>query len=234
MAQKLACYVENGGNLISEACPGRINEHAYAKRGELSPALCELFGVRQASLTMVREPEGGMRWSPHERTWGEYLEPSTLQGTGLFAGHQVRANLYIETFQCVGSEPFLFYGEDVAGVVRQAGAAGGQAWLIGTFIGYNGVAYRNSETQAFVRALMEQCGVSSAHPGYLLLRKRAIPGKEAWLFTNPTEYDLTEDVDVGGWTHVYDLLGIPLDREGDRVFLTVASLDVRVLILSKE
>ena len=74
--ENVARYVRDGGNLISEACPGRIDAHGYARRGELSPTLAELFGVRQRSLTMVAEPESSRgsasaRWSPTPRTWGE-------------------------------------------------------------------------------------------------------------------------------------------------------------------
>ena len=91
VASKLARYVRRGGNLISEACPGRLDEHGYARRGELSPTMGELFGVRQRSLTMVAEaypgscdePDAGTgRWSPTPRTWGEYLAPAMLVGTG--------------------------------------------------------------------------------------------------------------------------------------------------------
>ncbi len=105
VAHKLARYVRNGGNLISEACPGRIDEHGDARRGELSPTMGDLFGVRHHSLTMVAEPAdgfdgGGARWSPTPRTWGEYLPSAMLTGTGPLAGRKVRANVYIETFDC--------------------------------------------------------------------------------------------------------------------------------------
>jgi len=37
------------------------------------------IGVRQRSITLVREPEGDVRWMPAERTWGEYLNPTALE-----------------------------------------------------------------------------------------------------------------------------------------------------------
>jgi len=231
VAQKLARYVENGGNLISEAAPGRINEHAYCNRGELSPTMRELFGVRQESFTMVREPDGGMRWSPPERTWGEYLDAAMLDGAGPLAGHKLRANVYIETFNCVGSEPLLRYDDAVAGTVRQV--AQGRAWLLGTFAGHNGTAYCDEDSHAFVRALLAQCGVAPARQGSLLLRQRVGQDKEAWLFTNPTDHEVTERIDVSGWARVEDLLGESLAHDGDHVNLAVRSLDVRVLLLRR-
>jgi len=231
VARKLVQYVEQGGILISEAAPGRINEWAFCTRGELSPVMRELFGVRQESFTMVREPGNGTVWSPAPRTWGEYLDDAMLEGTGVLAGHRLRANVYIQTFDCLAGEPCLMYGAHTAGVRRKAGK--GTAILLGTYVGHNGVAYRDAETRACIAALLQNCGVTSAHQGKLLLRKRAIPGKEAWLFTNPCELPVQENVSVAGWRTVEDLLGESLSRNGNEIALAVNSLDVKVLVLTK-
>jgi len=231
LARKLVHYVEQGGILISEAAPGRIDEYAFCNRGELSPVMRELFGVRQQSFTMVREPDGGTCWSPTPRTWGEYLDAAMLEGTGLLAGHRLRANVYIETFAVQQGEPCLLYGRNAVGVWRKAGQ--GVAILLGTYVGHNGVAYRDDETRACITALLQKCGVTSAHQGKLILRKRAIPGKEAWLLTNLGELPVQESISVAGWRTVEDLLGEPLSRKGDDITLTVNSLDVRALIVSQ-
>lgn len=227
--QKLASYVERGGNLICEACPGRLNENAFCNRGELSPTMRELFGVRQTALAMVREPNGGQRWSPPERTWGEYLDPAMLVGVGPLAGMQLRANVYIETFECLTSRPCLMHGNAAAGAVREVGQ--GRAWLLGTFAGHCGTSYRDSASAELIRALLGSCGVAPERAGKLLLRKRVIGGKEAWILTNPTDEVATEVIDVSGWSRIADLLGGALEREANNVKLTVPALDIRVLIL---
>jgi len=229
VARKLALYVEAGGMLISEAAPGRINEWGFCNRGEMSPVMRELFGVRQTGFTMVREPGNGTAWSPPSRTWGEYLDAVMLEGVGSLTGKKIRANVYIETFECRDSEPCLRYGSRVTGVRRAVGK--GTAVLLGTYVGHNGVAYPDPETRAAVAALLKSGGVSGS--GRLLLRKRIIPGKEAWLLTNPTERSLSECVCVAGWRNVEDLMDEPLARNGDWVDLTVRSLEVRVLVLTK-
>jgi hypothetical protein len=109
----------------------------------------------------------------------------------------------------------------------------GSAWLLGTLVGHNGTAYRDERSQQAVSALLEQVGVTPAHEGALLLRKRAIEGKEAWIFTNPTADEVAEQVDVSGWSDVRDLLGDRVEHTGDRVDLRVKALDVRVLVLQK-
>ena len=229
-ATKIERYVLQGGNLIGEACPGRINEHGFSNRGELSPVMRRLCGVRHKSFAMVSEPDGGKRWSPAERTWGEYLEPAMLTGARRLEGHKLRANVYVETFECEGSEPCLMHGPAIAGTVSRVGQ--GCAWLLGTFVGHNGTAYRDDETRACIRAILEQCGVRPEHQGSLLLRKRVLPEKEAWVFTNPTEQDVTEQIPMKGWRKVEDLLGGSLEWRDEAVALKVPSLDIRVLIVS--
>ena len=123
------------------------------------------------------------------------------------------------------------YGDAVAGTVREVGQ--GRAWLLGTYVGHSGTAHREAETAPCVCALLAACGVEPICRGPLLLRKRAIPGKEAWLFTNPTDQEVTEQVNVQGWARVEDLLGGPLVHEGDQVELTVKGLDTRVLVVQR-
>lgn len=89
------------------------------------------------------------------------------------------------------------------------------------------------KSRVFIRALLEQCDVLPEHNGDLLLRKRIMKSKEAWIFTNPTEKDVTEKIAVRGWNKVEDLLGDKLEQKNDYVNLTVKSLDVRMLVLKK-
>lgn len=229
VAEKLARYVEAGGNLISEAAPGRINEHAFCSRGEMSPAMAALFGATQKSFTMVREPEGAARWSPAERSWGEYLEPMTLDGAGSLAGHRLRANVYVQTFETRGSEPILTAGNDVAGVRRRAGQ--GSAWLLGTYAGHSGVAYRDPAIHACVRALLAECGARPEHDGSLILRKRIIAGKQCWIFFNPTSQPLAEKVRAAGFRRAEDLFGGEIALERGSFELTVPALDFKAAIL---
>jgi beta-galactosidase len=227
---KLSDYVRQGGNLISEACIGRVDENGFCRRGELSQTARDLFGVRHTGLTMVHEPAGGLRWSEVDRTWGEYLDDCLLAGTGPLENRRVRANLYVQTYECTDSTPILFHETAVAGTCRKVG--NGRAWLIGTFIGHSGTAYRNPANHEFVRHLLQACKVAPEHDGKLLLRKRKTAGKEAWIFINPTSEDVTESVHVAGWNKVEDLLGEKIRKKGDIVELTIKPLDVRVMILS--
>jgi beta-galactosidase GanA len=228
-AGKLTRYVQGGGHLISEAAPGRLDEHAFANRGELSPILAELFGVRHCSIQMVCEPAKAARWMPIQRTWGEFLPAAVLEGVAELAGQSVRANVYIETYTCQDSQPILTYQGAAAGTVRRVGE--GAAWLLGTYLGHSGTAYCDERSVRLVRSLLAQCGVKPPHAGRLVVRRRVIPGKTALLLSNLTPDEITETIETGA-AQVEDLLGEPFERQEGRVTLTAQSLDVRVLILT--
>jgi beta-galactosidase len=235
-AAKLARYVENGGSLVSEAAPGRLNEHNMTNRGELSPTLRELFGVRYLSIALVREPDESARWMPTERTYGEFLDAALLEGDGPLTGKKTPANFYLETFEPTNSQVILRYhgfgasGSEAAGVRKEHG--NGTAWLLGTLIGHSGTAYRNSDTPALVCKLLENSGVQPLHSGKLLARRRVSGAKSALFLTNPTGESITENIPVGN-ARVEDLLGEPLEQKNGQVTLTVEGLDVRVLILTE-
>ncbi len=230
-AERLDAFVREGGTLVSEACIGRLSEHAFANRGELSPAARELFGVDHKALAMVREPGSSERWMPRERMWGEYHEPALLVGTGLLAGEAARANLYIETFDCKASEPVLLYAGQPAGTARKLGS--GRAWLLGTLLGHAGTAYRVPQTGSLVRRILASAGVGPSHRGKLLVRRRRAGRREALIVTNPTGAPLTEILAVEPSGEARDLMGDAVERAAGGVRLTVDSLDVRVVIVER-
>jgi beta-galactosidase len=233
VAAQLARYVDGGGHLVSEAAPGRIDAEGVCPRGEMAPALASLFGARQADFAMVREPDGGQRWSPPERTWGEYLEPAVLTGVGPLTGHQLRANVYLQTLSLAGGTACLRYGEAVAGVTRQVGRGG--AWLLGTYVGHNGTAYRDPASQSCIRRVLEACGVSGDELGGLVRRRRVTAAQEAWILTNPRDATVTEQLDVTGFGRVTDLLtGGRLPVSQGKVRVCVAGLDVAAVVLERE
>jgi beta-galactosidase len=227
---KLTDYVNHGGNLISEAGVARYDKNTFCVRGEISKRASELFGVKQLSFTMVREPNNGNRWSPYARTWGEFLEATSLNGVNDLDGLSTMANVYLQTYKCSGSEPVLTYKDQVAGTVNVLGK--GKAWLLGTYIGHNGTAYRNRNTSQFVRRLMKACNVSPEHEGELKIRRRITDGKEAWVVTNPTDHMVKEKIGLKKeWTHASDLFDNELKIDHQTMEISLESLDVSIIIL---
>lgn len=228
-AAALHRYMRQGGLCILEAAAGRLDEHNTARRGEINPLLARLSGVNQRDLRMVREPGEEPRWMPVERSWGEFVDNLPLEGEGPLQGCRVLPNLYVQTFMEHAAETVLRYDGEPAGVL--APVENGRLLVLGTLVGHNASAYRDSSTPALVTRLLSLGGVSAAHPGRLLKRIRGEGGKQAWFFTNPCGEPITETVHVGT-ASVEDLLSEPFERQGEKVTLTVEPLDVRVLILS--
>ena len=226
----LTRYVESGGNLISEACPGRVDNYGFCPRTQISPIMESLFGVKHKALTSIKEPNNGKRWTGDPHTYGEYAEPSMLSGAGVLSDQVTHANVWLETYDCTDSDPCLYYNDSIAGVHRNHGK--GQAFLLGTIIGHNGTAYKNDNTPAFVQALMQLCGEEPNKMGSLLVRKRSIGSKEALILTNPTNHEVFERIDAGNWQNVEDLLDEPIERNDKNLGVWVKPLDIRVLIFS--
>lgn len=229
-AKSLAEYVDQGGTLISEACPGRLSSSGYATRGEISPILAQLFGVAHLSLTMVDEPEGGARWRMYELTYGDYAPNRPLNGEGPLDGICLHPNLYLETFlPQADAQPILRTQQGICGTLRRAGA--GQAVLLGTFIGHSGTAYRSSGATELVRRLCDLSRIRPAHSGRLLLRRLQTPSGTVLLLTNPTDQPITEAVVLPASSgKVRTLYGEPIPCADGTACVTVQPLDVFAIL----
>ena len=283
VARALLRYAEGGGNLILEGGCGRLNETAYAVRGQMNGYLREALNVGVTRHALVREPSGGAeaddagksgtggagagdagaggaggagsgdagaggaagagfqaaggmsngsvadRWSQPERTWGEYEEAGYLEGSGALENARLRASVFVETYQADDADVCFRWGGRPAGVRRRAG--GGRIWLIGTALGPSATAYADEDSKKAAAGILGLCGVRPAHPGRLLVQKRAGDAREAWFITNPYKEAVTEAVALPEGATAQDLLGGPLDIGAGAVTLTVAPLDVRVIIV---
>ena len=228
--RRLTEYVERGGTLVSEACPGRFTRFGYGVRGELAPAAAALFGVTHRSLCMVEEPEHGARWQMEPLSWGDYAPNLQLCGAGPLAGCSVRPNLYLETFAPVaGTEGVLYADGELCGTRRRHGK--GQAVLLGSFIGHSGTAYRDAASRAFVRRLCALAGVTPAHNGRLLLRELRTAAGSALFLTNPTAAPVTEQVRLPeNCRYAVPLLEEAPAAAGASLSVTVQPLDVAVIL----
>ncbi|MBC8077491.1 MAG: beta-galactosidase, partial [Chloroflexales bacterium] len=63
----LRAFVEAGGTLISDACPGRFDRYGFCPRPQMVEGAEGLFGARHRQVRLVGEPSGAARWTPPER-----------------------------------------------------------------------------------------------------------------------------------------------------------------------
>ena len=179
-AADLEKYVSGGGMLVSEATPGRIDGHGMTRRGKMT--MRDVFGVKNKSLQMVEEPGHGHRFTPHPRTWGEYLEAAEFEGTGIFENHMLRANLYIQCFELNGADEILRFDGMASGAMNSYGK--GKAIIVGSYIGHNGTAYRNDRSNNFVKKLLTLAGVKYSDSDGVNIRERHANGKKAHIIFN--------------------------------------------------
>ena len=193
----------------------------------------ELFGAKHEDLVMVKEPGERSRWMTYERRFGEFDPPTWLAGAGAFDGHKLMANLYLQTLTPTTSEPILFQGDRVAGVMNQVGS--GRGILIGSFLGFSALAYRDQDdgADAFLEALLASAAVTPDRCGTLLRRRREWQGREAWFFINPAATAVTETIDKAGFSTATDLLGDNLvDQNDTSLTIQIKGANLACLLLS--
>ena len=231
---RLSAYVEAGGLLIAEACPGRWDKYGWATLAELVDGGEALFGARHRELAMVKEPGAAPRWMPQERRFGEFDPPMVLGGIGEFAGLDLRASFYCQRLQPTSGEAILKHDNEIVGVTNRVGA--GQSILIGTFLGFGALAYRNFDggTDRFLEALLAPAGVKGDRFGRLLRRRRVWNEREAWFFINPAAGVETASIRKGEFTEVVDLLGdCLLEENRDAITIRVEATNLACLLLSR-
>ncbi len=229
----LEAFVEAGGTLIAEACPGRWDKYGWCTVTQLVDGGEAFFGAQHQELVMVKEPGAASRWMPGERRFGEFDPLVLLAGCGRFADLQARANFYRQTLRATSGESILRHGSDVVGVLNRVGS--GQSVLLGSFLGFSALAYQaaDGDSDAFVEALLGTAGVAPDRCGPLLRRRRVLDDREAWFFINPGPAPVTETISLEGYADAVDLMGDNLiSQSDDEMTVRVNGVNLACLLLS--
>ncbi|MCL2774509.1 MAG: beta-galactosidase [Oscillospiraceae bacterium] len=225
-AANLEKYVSGGGMLVSEATPGRVDEHGLTRRSKMT--MCDVFGVKHKSLQMVSEPGYEHRFTPNPRTWGEYLDPAEFTGTGIFDGHKLPTNLYIQCFELNGASEILSHNGMTAGAVK------GKAVIIGSYIGHNGTAYRNDASNIFAKKLLSLADIKSSDNNGVNIRERCADGKKAYIIFNTTNEIRGILLPIDGKFRYLDSYGGEVSWSADFISVTCDPLDMAVVVLTEE
>jgi beta-galactosidase len=226
-AANLERYVKSGGMLVSEATPGRITANGITRRGNM--AMRDVFGVKHKSMKMVSEPGHGHRFTPHPRTWGEYLDPAEFKGTGNFEGYSLPANLYVQCFNLNGAEEILSFNGMTAGAVNSYGK--GKAVIMGSYIGHNATAYKNDASNNFVKRLLSFAGIVCADNNGVNIRERCADGKKAYIIFNTTDETRTVSLPVNNESEYIDSYGGKVSAGVNGIAVECEPLDTAVVVL---
>jgi beta-galactosidase len=225
----LASYVENGGVLLSELCPGRLSEHGIGTPGAMPPALRALFGATHQEMVLIREPENGSVWTGSEAAYGDTVPYRNLSGAGPYQGHSIMPAFLLQTISTTSATPILRDGEQTVGSVNKAGK--GSAYLFGTLLGHAILSYGDTRNSEYLAAVLAAHGIEPDRVGKLARRRRIGKTETAWFLINPTDGPIKESVPVEGFSMVADLLDGPLSVAGGKVEVNVPAVSVRCLVL---
>jgi beta-galactosidase len=230
VVDELRNYVEAGGTVISEACPGRFSNFGMAHVGTyMAPEVRQLFGVKQNRMGIIREPHDGSKWTGVATSYGDTLQYRELSGQGELAGLKITPAYYLQTLTPTAAMPVLKYGEEIAGCLNAYGK--GKAYLIGTLLGHGELAYGDPANRAFLAAVLSKAGVKPERIGKLSLRRRVHGSRTAWFLFNTTSEPAEETVSLRGFRTARDLLGEELPQNSGGVRVRVEPAGVRCLIL---
>ena len=188
-------------------------------------AMCDVFGVKHKSLKMVSEPGYEHRFTPHPRTWDEYLDPTEFTGTGIFDGHTLPANLYVQCFETDGAEEILRYNGMTAGALNACGK--GKSVILGSYIGHNATAYKNNGSNNFVKKLLNLASVEYADNNGVNIQERRADAKKAYIIFNATNEARTVALPI---------VGSYIDSYGGQISgneIEIQTLDMAVVIVKE-
>jgi beta-galactosidase len=224
-------YVQKGGVLISEACPGRLTQYGIGIPGQMMPGLPELFGAVHSKVVIVREPNDGAIWTGEEEAYGDTETYRDLAGTGEFSPHMIMPAYYLQTVMLRTAMPVLLDRNDVAGCVNRYGQ--GHAYLIGTLLGHATLSYNDQRNANFLAQVLASAGVLPDTVGRLKRRRRVLGDNAAWFLFNVTENAVEEEISLEGFREVSDLLAEDISRSAGKVTVKVPPMDIRCLVLER-
>lgn len=217
-ARTLRSWVEAGGTLIAEGCPGYFGDRGHVGQTQPNLGLDEMFGVRESYVEFT---------------------PDLLEDLVLTVGGQfVRGGLFLQAYAATSGTPLGTYSDGrIAAVENRFGR--GRTLLVGTFPGYGHGRHPDRGCREFFAWLLDWAGkvphVRTTEPRVTVRLQEGNGGPFLWL-TNPTPTDLYTLVDLaprwGPFAQTETCWGTSDVRvEGNRISLVVPARDATVLKL---
>jgi len=216
-ANRLRTWVERGGTLISEGCPGYWGDRGHVGPSQPNLGLDELFGARESYVEFTPDILGELQF--------------TVGRT------RVRGGLYLQAYEPTSGIPVGWYDDGrVAAVDNTFGR--GRTRLIGTMAGYGYATHEASRSPAFFADVLRFAGaqqhVWSSEPRVIARLHDGPGGTYLWV-ANPTRQALPVHLRLGerwrGLVPAGSLWGAEATSSGDYITLAAAARDVAVIAL---
>ena len=216
-ADRLREWVEKGGTLIAEGCPGYFGDRGHVGPTQPNLGLDELFGVKESYVEFTPDLLGDLEFN--------------------FSGLPVRGGIFLQAYEPTTGTPVGWYEDGrVAAVENQYGQ--GRTRLIGTMAGHGYATHPDERSPLFFADVLAWAGVTqhvaSSDPRIVARLHAGDGGVYLWV-ANPVRAPLPVRVRIsekwGPFTTARTLWGAEATVHGRTVELVAGARDVTVIAL---
>ncbi|MBM3190759.1 MAG: beta-galactosidase, partial [Chloroflexi bacterium] len=216
-ADRLRRWVEAGGALICEGCPGYWGDRAHVGVVQPNLGLDTLFGARETYAEFTPDLLGDLRLRVGETpVWG---------------------GIYLQAYAPTTGDPSGWYEDGRVAAVDHAYGRG-RTRLIGTMVGAGYAAHPADRSPAFFRELLRWAGAEQhvwcSEPRVKARLHEGPGGTYLWV-ANPTGQALSVHLRLGerwrGLAPGRSLWGVEVRKVGDTIRLLAGARDVAVVPL---
>ena len=216
-ADKLRAWVDAGGTLVCEGCPGYFGDRGHVGTVQPNLGLDELFGVRESYVEFTPDLLGDLKFR--------------VDGTPVWGG------LFLQAYEPTTGTPMGRYQDGkVAAVDNTFGK--GKTRLIGTMPGAGYTEHPGSESAVFFAELLKFAGkqqhVKCSDPRVKARLHDGAGGTYLWV-ANPKRQPVPVRLELadssGPFTSSHSLWGAEATVTGNIITLTAGARDVSVMAL---
>jgi beta-galactosidase len=217
-ADRLRAWVENGGTLIAEGCPGYFGDRGHVGPTQPNLGLDELFGVKESYVEFTPDLLGDLTFN--------------------FNGIPVRGGIFLQAYEPTTGTPVGWYEDGRVAAVENVYSQG-RTRLIGTMAGYGYATHPDDRSPAFFADVLAWASVAqhvvSSDPRIKARLHAGDGGVYLWV-ANPERVPLPVRVQLnekwGPFTTALTLWGAEATVNGRTVELVADARDVAVIALS--
>jgi beta-galactosidase len=217
-ADRLRAWVQAGGTLIAESCPGYFGDGAHVGPSQPNLGLDELFGARESYVEFTPDLLGDLKLN--------------------LSGIPVHGGIFLQAYAPTSGTPVGWYEDGrVAAVEHTYGS--GKTRLLGTMAGAGYAAHPDDRSPAFFADVLLWAGktqhVVCREPRVKARLHAGIGGTYLWV-ANPTRQPLPVRLTLsdawGPFSASESLWGPGAEVSGRTVTLTASARDVAVIALA--
>jgi beta-galactosidase len=216
-ADKLRLWVDSGGTLVSEGCPGYFGDRGHVGTIQPNLGLAELFGVQESYVEFTPDLLDNLKFN--------------LSGAPVWGG------LFLQVYQPMTGKPVGWYEDGRVAVVDNTFGKG-RTRLIGTMPSSGYAMHQGDRSAAFFAELLKFAGkqqhVRCSEPRVTARIHDGVGGIYLWV-ANPTRQPRPVHLELGeAWgtfSNSSSLWGAEASVTGSTITLTVEARNVTVIVL---